>query len=155
MRLPYTKLAPDGYAALSSVSHYIKTDTALEPVLLEFVYLRASQLNSCSFCIGLHRSELRKHDEPDGRIDALAAWRTSDFYTPRERAALAWTEAITNVQDSNASDTEYAAVNEFFRDKDLVDLTLAISNINAWNRMSIAFNVEWGPRKNTVGAPPV
>jgi AhpD family alkylhydroperoxidase len=152
MRLPYTKLSPGGLAALSSVGSYLKTDTALDPVLLEFVYLRASLLNGCEFCIGLHRSELRKHHEPDSRIDGLADWRSSDAFTPRERAALAWTDAITDVQQSHASDADYAAVNEFFREKDLVDLTLAISSINAWNRMSIAFDIEWKPRRDTTGA---
>lgn len=152
MRLPYTKLSPGGLAALSSVGTYLKTDTALDPVLLEFVYLRASLLNGCAFCIGRHRSELRKHHEPDSRMDGLADWRSSDAFTPRERAALAWTDAITNVQQSHASDADYAAVNEFFREKDLVDLTLAISSINAWNRMSIAFDIEWKPRRDTTGA---
>lgn len=147
MRLPYTKLAPEGITALSQFGHYIKTGTSLEPVLLEFVYLRASQLNDCSFCIGLHQSELRKHNEPQSRIEALADWRSSDAFTPRERAALAWTEAITNLQESHASDADYAAISPFFHGKELVDLTFAIANINAWNRLSVAFSVEWNPPK--------
>lgn len=152
MRLPYTRLAPGGIAALSSVSSYIKTETALEPVLLELVYLRASLRNGCAFCIGRHRTELRKHHEPESRIDGLSDWRNSDAFTPRERAALAWTDAITDVQQTGASEAEYTAVSEFFHDKDLVDLTLAISSINAWNRMSIAFDIEWNPRRDTSGA---
>ena len=109
----------------------------------ELVYLRASQLNGCGFCIGLHTEELHKHHEPDSRIDAVADWRGSDAFTPRERAALAWTEAVTDVNASHVSDEEYAAVNEFFQEKDLVDLTFAIANINAWNRMGVAFRAEW------------
>ncbi len=143
MRLKYPKLAPGGYEALSSLGHYISTETTLEPVLLGLVYLRASQLNGCGFCIGMHSEELRKHNEPDSRIDAVADWRGSDAFTPRERAALAWTEAVTDVNASHVSDEEYAAVSEFFQEKDLVDLTFAIANINAWNRMGVAFRAEW------------
>lgn len=145
MRLPYTKLAPDAAARLSQLGHYLATATALEPVLLELVYLRASQLNDCAFCIGKHRSELRKRNEPESRIEAVAGWRDSNGFTPRERAALAWTEAITGLQESHASDAEYEAVSGFFQGKDLVDLTFAIATINAWNRLSVAFQVEWNP----------
>jgi AhpD family alkylhydroperoxidase len=148
MRLHYTQVAPGGYAALVSLGHYVTTGTALEPVLVEFVYLRASQLNGCGFCIGLHTAELRKHHEPGSRIDAVSDWRSSDAFTPRERAALAWAETVTDLQQSGISDEDYAAVNEFFRDKDLVDLTFAIANINAWNRLGIAFRAEWNPEKH-------
>jgi AhpD family alkylhydroperoxidase len=149
-RLPYTKLAPGGYSALASLGHYISTETALEPVLLELVYLRASQLNGCGFCIGMHTAELHKHNEPDSRIDAVADWRGSDAFTPRERAALAWAEAVTDVNASHVSDDDYAAVKEFFEDKDLVDLTFAIANINAWNRLGVAFRAEWKPKTRVV-----
>lgn len=150
MRLHYTQVAPGGYAALVSLGHYVTTGTALEPVLVEFVYLRASLLNGCGFCIGLHTAELRKHHEPQSRIDAVADWRNSDAFTPRERAALAWTESVTELQRSHVSDADYAGVSEFFHDKDLADLTFAIANINAWNRLGIAFRAEWNPEKNAV-----
>jgi AhpD family alkylhydroperoxidase len=146
MRLKYPKLAPGGYDALASLGHYISTDTSLELVLRELVYLRASQLNGCGYCIGLHSQELHKHHEPDSRIDAVADWRGSDAFTPKERAALAWTEAVTDINASHVSDDEFAAVTEFFQDKDLVDLTFAIANINAWNRMGVAFRAEWKPK---------
>jgi AhpD family alkylhydroperoxidase len=147
MRLPYTKLAPGGYATLASLGHYLATETALEPVLLGLVYLRASQMNGCGFCIGMHTDELRKHHEPESRISAVAEWRGSDAFTPRERAALAWTEVLTDLPGSHASDEEYAAVSEFFKEKELVDLTFAIANINAWNRLGVAFRTEWKPKK--------
>jgi len=99
----------------------------------------------------LHSEELRKHNEPDSRLDAVADWRGSDAFTPRERAALAWTEAVTDVNASHVSDEEYAAVNEFFQEKDLVDLTFAIANINAWNRMGVAFRAEWKTKQNGGG----
>jgi AhpD family alkylhydroperoxidase len=144
-RLPYTKLAPEAYRSLQSLGHYLRTATSLDAVLIGLIDLRASQLNRCGFCIGMHTKELKHANEPDSRIDALANWRSSDAFTPRERAALAWTEEITNIQDGHASDEAYAAVSEYFKDKDLVDLTFAIVTINAWNRMAIAFRAEWNP----------
>ncbi len=145
MRLRYTRLSPQPYEAMLAVGHALSTSTALEPVLIEYVKLRASILNGCGFCIGMHTAELKKHHEPDSRIDALADYANSDAFTPRERAALRWTDVITNIQNGHAPDAEYAAVNEFFRDKDLADLTFAIAQINAWNRLGIAFAVEWNP----------
>jgi alkylhydroperoxidase family enzyme len=101
----------------------------------------------------MHTHQLRHANEPDSRINAVANWRQSDAFTPRERAALAWTEEITNIQDGHASDEAYRAVSEFFKDKDLVDLTFAIATINAWNRLSIAFRAEWNPSIRPGSAP--
>src|SRR5579864_6786809 len=151
-RLPYTKLAPEAYRSLQSLGHYLRTATSLDAVLLGLIDLRASQLNGCGFCIGMHTHELKHANEPDTRINAVANWRNSDAFTPRERAALAWTEEITNIQDGHASDEAYAAVSEFFKDKELVDLTFAIATINAWNRLGIAFATEWNPSKRPGGA---
>jgi AhpD family alkylhydroperoxidase len=144
-RLPYPKLAPEAYRSLVSVGHYLRTATSLDSVLLGLIDLRASQLNRCGFCIGMHTHELKHANEPDTRINAVANWRESDAFTDREKAALAWTEEITNIQDGHASDEAYAAVSEFFKDKELVDLTFAIATINAWNRLGIAFRSEWNP----------
>jgi AhpD family alkylhydroperoxidase len=152
-RLPYPKLAPDAYAALSSVGHYLNTATALEPVLLGLVYLRASILNGCHFCTGMHTAELKHRNEPSTRIDAVTDWPSSDAFTPRERAALAWTDILTRLDPGHhASDADFAAVSQFFQDKDLVDLTFAIAQINAWNRLGIAFDMQWDPpaRRSTV-----
>lgn len=146
-RLRYPELAPEGIAAMRGLEHYLNATTALPAVLLELVRLRASLLNGCSFCVGHHTKELHKHNEPATRIEALQNWAASDAFTPREQAALAWTDALTNVQSSHASDAEYGAVSAFFHDKELVDLTLAIAGINAWNRMSIAFGVQWNPSR--------
>src|SRR6185437_6464500 len=153
-RLPYPKLAPEAYRTLQSLGHYLRTATSLDAVLLGLVDLRASQLNRCGFCIGMHTKELKHANEPDSRIDALADWRNSDAFTPRERAALAWTEEITNIQDGHASDEAYAAVSEYFKDKDLVDLTFAIATINAWNHLAIGFAAEWNPSIRPGGALP-
>jgi len=144
-RLKYNELAPKAYGSLVALGHYINTETALEPGLLGFVYLRSSILNGCGFCIGMHTAELKKHNEPQSRIDAIAHWVESDAFTPRERAALAWTDTLTNLHGGHASDADYAAINEFFIGKDLVDLTWVIAKINAWNRMGVAFAAEWDP----------
>ena len=141
-RLQYAELAPEGLAAFRAVEHYANTASGLEPTLLELVRLRASLLNGCEYCIGLHTHELKKHNETPDRIAQLPTWRTSTAYTERERAAFAWTEAITNIQDGHASDEAYAAVRQHFSDPDLVNLTIAIASINAWNRIAIAFRAE-------------
>lgn len=141
-RLKYTELAPAGMAALRTVEHYCNAETHLSPVLLELVRLRASLLNGCQYCVGMHSHELRKHNEPETRIAQVAAWRASDAYTERERAALAWTEAVTDIQNGHASDEAYNAVKSHYTDIEIVDLTIAITSINAWNRMAIAFRAE-------------
>ncbi len=146
-RIRYPEFAPEGVAALRSFEHYLNVGTALPPVLLELVRLRASQRNGCEFCTHLHSAELRKHNEPVTRIEAVANWHTSDAFTQRERAALAWTEALTTLEN-HASDEEYAAAAAFFHEKELVDLTLTIGSINLWNRLGIAFRPGWDPEKH-------
>ncbi len=149
IRLRYPEIAPDGYAALSAFGHYVNTATALPPVLVGLVYLRASVLNNCNFCINMHSAELRKYNEPHTRVDAVANWSESDAFTPRERAALAWTDTLTLLQTgTHAAEPDYAAVREFFNEKDVVDLTFAIAAINAWNRLGVAFRPSWNPEKS-------
>ncbi len=143
----YIKLAPQGFAHLSELGHYLNTGTGLEPDLLDLVRLLASELNGCEYCIGLHRHELEKLNEPASRIDEVAAWRESDAYTQRERAALAWTEAVTNIQQGHAPDAVYDEVRRHFSDVETVNLTLAITTINAWNRLAIAFRAHHEEKK--------
>jgi AhpD family alkylhydroperoxidase len=147
-RLPYKNLAPDAYNALIAMGHYLNTETALEPALLGLIYLRVSLRNRCGFCIGLHTAELQHLHQPQSRIDAVASFDTPehrDAFTPRERAALAGAATSTDIQQTHAPDAAYAAVSEFFAGKDLVDLTFAITTINSWNRLGIAFGLEWNP----------
>jgi AhpD family alkylhydroperoxidase len=148
-RLRYAELIPGGIAPLRSLGHYLTIGTALEPVLLELVRLRASLLNGCDYCTHLHTAELHKHNEPQSRIDALSDWQPTDAFTARERAALLWTDSLTDIQQGHASDQDFLAVSEFFQGKDLADLTLAIAAINQGNRMSIAFRDEWKPARPT------
>jgi AhpD family alkylhydroperoxidase len=143
-RLKYGQLAPEGLAKMTALEHYLNTGTALEPVLLGLVRLRASLMNGCEYCIRLHTSELQKLNETAERIDGLADWRGSDAYTKRERAALAWAEALTNIQDGHAPDVVYEEVRAHFNDVETVNLTLVISTINAWNRISIGLGAYSG-----------
>ena len=112
-RLKYGELAPEGMEKLRALEHYLNTATGLEPVLLDLVRLRVSLMNGCEYCIHLHAGELRKLHEPEERIAGLAEWRragagSGGAYTQRERAALAWAEAVTNIQDGHAEDAVYA-----------------------------------------------
>jgi AhpD family alkylhydroperoxidase len=137
-RLKYGQLAPEGLAKMTALEHYLNTGSGLEASLLGFVRLRASLMNGCEYCITLHTAELKKANETAERIALVAEWRGSTVYTERERAALAWTEAVTNIQAGHAPDEVYAEVRAHFSDVETVNLTLAISTINAWNRISIS-----------------
>ena len=101
-RLKYTELSPDGIAALSALEHFLNALAGLDRSLLELVRLRASLLNGCEYCVGMHSHELTKIHEPEGRIAEVAGWRDSNAYTQRERAALRWTDVVTNIQDGHA-----------------------------------------------------
>lgn len=137
-RLKYGQLAPEGLEKMKALEHYLNTGTGLEASLLGLVRLRASRMNGCGYCIQLHAAELQKLNETAERIAGIDDWRSTDLYTQRERAALAWTEAVTNIQDGHAPDTVYDEMRARFSDVETVNLTLTIATINAWNRMSIA-----------------
>lgn len=137
-RLDYYSAAPDAVRALFSLEKYL-AGSGLEKTLLELVKMRASLLNGCAFCIDLHWRDARKHGEDEQRLYLLNAWPESPVYTDRERAALAWTDAVTHINDGHVSDEVFAAVRPHFTDKELADLTVAVGAINVWNRMSISF----------------
>jgi AhpD family alkylhydroperoxidase len=145
-RLRYAHLIPDGMAKMHTLEHYLNTATCLEPVLLELVRLRASQMNGCEYCITLHTAELKKHNESPARIDSVADWRDSDAYTHRERAALAWAEAVTNIQDGHAPDPVFDELRAHFSEVEAANLTLVLATINAWNRLAIAIGPHTGNR---------
>jgi len=113
--------------------------TALEPRLIELVKIRASQINRCAFCLEMHTRETRAKGETEARIYLLSAWRESSLYTERERAALAWTESLTNLAQTGVPDADYDLAHGVFSDRELADLTMAIVAINAWNRLGVAF----------------
>lgn len=145
-RLKYGHLAPEGMAKLTALEHSLNTGAGLEASLREMVRLRASLLNGCEYCIGLHTAELRKLGESEERIAGVPEWRDSGLYSQRERAALAWTEAVTNIQEGHAPDVLYEAVRAEFTDVETVNLTLVISTINAWNRIAISLGAHSGRR---------
>ena len=136
-RFNYFKAAPDGYKAMSGLESYLH-GCGLEEGLLHLVKLRASQINGCAFCLDMHWKDLRAIGEEEQRLYSLDAWRECPWYTDRERAALAWTEALTLVTQGHVPDAVYEEARTQFNEKELTDLSLAITTINAWNRLSIA-----------------
>ena len=138
-RLDYLAAAPQAIQALSSTGKYLIAEK-FDPILKSLVELRVSQINGCAYCLNLHSQEARAHGEKQQRLDCLSAWRETNFFTEREQAALAWAESLTLIADTHAPDDVYANVTKHFQGKELVDLTLAIININAWNRISIGFH---------------
>jgi AhpD family alkylhydroperoxidase len=129
-------LAPDAIKAMMAVQAAIVA-SGIEFSVLELVKLRASQINKCAFCIHMHTTEMRAKGETEMRIYMLNAWRESPLYSPRERAALAWTESLTNLAETGAPDEDFALVKEAFSESELVHLTLAIGAINLWNRLQV------------------
>ena len=137
-RLDYSKAAPGSVQAMYKLEKFVE-ESGLERQLLELVKTRVSQINGCAYCIDMHTKDARAHGESEQRLYALSAWRETPFYTDRERAALAWAEAITLISQSHASDEEFEAARAEFSEEELVKLTLAVITINGWNRLAIAF----------------
>lgn len=144
IRIPYGSVAPGALQAMLGLEKYLH-ECSLETALLELLRVRASQINGCAYCLDMHTKDARAAGETEQRLYTIAAWREAPFYTERERAALAWTEAMTLVADEGVPDALYAATREHFSEKELVDLTLAVVAINGWNRLAIAFRPEVGP----------
>lgn len=142
-RIDWKTVAPEGYAAQRELEIYVRR-SGLEHSLLELVKTRASQINGCAYCLDLHTKDARTHGESEQRLYVLTAWRETTLYSDRERAALAWTEAVTRIAEDGTSDALYAEMHRHFSEKELVDLTLAIVAINGWNRLAIAFRTPVG-----------
>src|SRR5689334_503707 len=151
--LKYEKAAPGALRAMYSLQKYVE-ECGLEKPLLELVKTRASQINGCAFCIDMHSKDARANGESEQRLYALNAWRETPFFTDRERAALAWTEAVTLIHQDHAPDSVYEEVRQHFSEAELVNLTMAIASINSWNRLAIGFRAVPGeyqpsPRNKT------
>jgi AhpD family alkylhydroperoxidase len=138
MRLNWTKILPGGAEALRELERVVDT-SSLEPLLCELIKVRASQINQCAFCLDMHTKDARSLGESEQRLYLVASWRETALYSPRERAALAWTEALTLLPELGAPDAVYAGVAEVFTQEEQVALTLAIVAINAWNRLAVGF----------------
>lgn len=142
-RLNYSEAAPGAVEAMSGLETYVRR-SGLEPSLIELVKLRASQINGCAYCIDMHTKDARAAGETEQRLYALSAWEETPFFSTRERAALAWAEAVTRVADGHVPDQLYEQLRAQFGEKELVDLTMAVIAINGWNRLAISFRSEVG-----------
>ena len=138
IRVDYDKAAPGALKALHALEQYLRT-SGLEPALIELVKLRASLTNGCAYCVDMHTKDALAKGETDQRLFAVPVWRETPFFSPRERAALAWTEAVTEIGRSGVSEALYDEARAQFTEKELVDLTFAVIAINAWNRLAVTF----------------
>ena len=136
-RFNYPKSAPGIYKAMLGLEAYLH-QCGLEESLLHLIKLRSSQINGCAYCLDMHWKDLRAIGENEQRLYSLDAWRECPYYTERERAALAWTEAVTLVTNGHVPDDVYEEASKQFNEKEISDLTFAVATINAWNRLSIA-----------------
>uniref|UniRef100_E1T9C3 Alkylhydroperoxidase like protein, AhpD family n=1 Tax=Burkholderia sp. (strain CCGE1003) TaxID=640512 RepID=E1T9C3_BURSG len=137
-RLDFYKASPAAIKAMLGLEERIGK-SSIEKSLAELVRLRASQINGCAFCVDMHATDARKGGETERRLATLVTWRETPFFTDRERAALEWTEALTLISHDHVPDAVWETVRPHFSDEELVDLTLLVSAINAWNRFAISF----------------
>lgn len=150
-RLDYKLASPGAFKAMLAAEAHVH-QSGLEPLLLELVKTRASQINGCAWCLDMHTKDARARGETEQRLYLISAWREAPCYSDRERAALGWTEAVTRIATQEVPDGLYAEVRRHFDEKSLVDLTLAIIAINGWNRMNVAFRTVVGDYVSPHGA---
>ena len=137
-RIDHTKVAPSALRAMYSLKKYL-AESSVEKPLRELIKVRASQINGCAYCIDMHTKDARVHGETEQRLYELNAWRETPFYTDRERAALLWTEELTRISENHVPDWVFQETHKHFNDEELVYLTLAVIQINGWNRIAIPF----------------
>lgn len=140
LRLPFPSLSPAAYQGLLATNKAL-TEGPLGLPLLELVFLRVSQINGCAFCLGKHSQTLRECEVPQEKLDCLAGWRISELFDARERAALAWAETLTHISDKGAPDELYEPLKAHFSDAEISDLTLAVSLMNAFNRLAVGMKL--------------
>ncbi len=150
-RVDYKSASPAAFKAMLGMETHVR-HSGLEHSLLELVKLRVSQINGCAYCLDMHSKDARAAGETEQRLHVLAAWREAPFYSARERAALAWAEAVTLVATNDLSDALYDELHAQFDDREMVDLSMAIITINGWNRLAIGFRAEVGSYEATPGA---
>lgn len=150
-RFNYVKAAPGAYEAMSGLEKYLKS-CGLDARLLHLIKLRASQINGCAYCLDMHSKDLAAAGETLQRMVSLDAWRECPYYSDRERAALAWTDVVTQIAETQAPDDTYDEVRRHFSEAEVANLTLAIATINAWNRLAIASRTEPGHYKPPASA---
>jgi AhpD family alkylhydroperoxidase len=138
-RLNFMKAVPAAIRPLSAMENYLRREAGIDRKLLELVKLRASQINGCAYCIDMHTKDARALGETEQRLYTVSAWRDAPFFTEHERAALLWTEHVTLIGNDHVPDAVYEEVSRLFSNADLVNLTIGVIAINAWNRLAIAF----------------
>ena len=138
-RLDFTKASPEAFQAVLGLENYVVNQSGLDPHLIHLLKLRASQINGCAYCVDMHSKEARRSGLSEQWINLVSVWRESSVFDDRERAVLEWTEALTNVGDTGAPDSAYEPLKDFFSEKEIMDLTIAISTINVWNRIAVGF----------------
>lgn len=143
MRIDVSKVAPSAYQAMGALEKYVQ-GSGLERSLIELVKLRASYMNGCAFCVDMHTKDARVEGEKEQRLYAVPVWRETPFFTPRERAALAWTEALTDLPHDEVSDALFAEVRQHFTDVEIANLTMAVIAINGWNRIGVGLRSDVG-----------
>jgi AhpD family alkylhydroperoxidase len=141
MRVDYQVQFPEGVAALVTLEAALRK-SSLEPALLELVRVRASQINGCAYCLAMHTRDARARGERQVRLDTVAAWRETPFFTEREQAALAWCESLTDLAHAGAPDEDYARIEAAFSPQDAVALTFAVVAINSWNRLAVGLGAD-------------
>ena len=139
-RIDTRRISPGAYKAMHGLQSYVDA-TTLEPAMRELINIRASQINACAFCLHMHLRDARKAGETQERLDLVGAWREAPVFSRRERAALAWTEAVTQVADTHVPDDVYDTARAEFSEQELVDLTMAVVAINSWNRLMVSFRI--------------
>ena len=144
-RIAYQQIAPDAVKMILPLEHHVRT-SGLESSLRHLVKLRASYLNGCAYCVDMHSKDARHDGESERRLFAVPVWRETPFFTDRERAALRWTEVVTEIGRAGMPNDVYEAAREHFSEIELVNLTMAVIAINAWNRLAITFGTEVGPQ---------
>lgn len=152
MRLDYQAALPAALKAMMGLEVAFHEST-LEPELIELVKLRASQINGCAYCLDMHSKDARARGEEEQRLHVLAAWREAPLYSDRERAALAWCEALTRLPETGAPDADYAPLAELFSDEEIAALTYAIVAINGWNRLAVGLRAPVGDYVSPHAAP--
>jgi AhpD family alkylhydroperoxidase len=143
-RINFAEKGQGAMRALFGLGGYLIKSGKLDKNLVELVNMRVSQINGCAFCLDMHSKDLRAAGETEQRLYLISAWREAPFYTDRERAALEWAEAVTLLKDREVSDEVYGRARAQFSDEELIDLTIAVTAINTWNRINVAFRTEAG-----------
>ena len=142
-RLDYARIAPEAVKAQRGLEAYVH-ESGLDPSLIELVKLRASMVNGCAYCVDMHTKDARLAGETEQRLYAVSVWHEAPFFTPRERAALRWTDAVTDLAHRDVTDELFSDVRAQFSERELVDLTMTVIAINGWNRLAVSFRTPVG-----------